>query len=411
MRIFLAIWLAPNVFFYGTGLVRTDIQQRIAPFNDETNEKSKFKKIKVHRDADDVTKQRNYCGNYSKYYPGELRTDIDENGYKFVIKMNNMGFRGHDIIDKKEPGTIRIVTLGGSSTFGYRDRDDETYPYYLEEILNKHSNKIDGDKIKRYEVINLGIPTLKAENIWSLFMNEGLKLNPDIVTFYEGINDVSSGQDTPDLNKQNTRNKYSIYLLRTYRKMTQRSVLFAFTANLIDHVFTNYKVSDLASDKQLSKENHTQLPMELPAFFEIISKDVAKRQEAMTSSFLNNIDKINSECKKHHILFIISNQQVSSCTFAPSKLRGLTYQDEVIFVINKLRNNDKISLHQLHLLKHYLLMDKLRTWCVDKNIMFVDTIKALDQDRDTLITYVHLNSRGNKIIAHEFADKISSLAP
>ena len=43
--------------------------------------------------------------------------------------------------------------------------------------------------------------------------------------------------------------------------------------------------------------------------------------------------------------------------------------------------------------------------------MFIDIIKALDYDRDTLITYVHLNHRGNKIIAQEFADKISSLSP
>ena len=43
MRIFLAIWLAPNVFFYGTGLVRTEIQQKIATFDYETKEEYKSK--------------------------------------------------------------------------------------------------------------------------------------------------------------------------------------------------------------------------------------------------------------------------------------------------------------------------------------------------------------------------------
>ena len=34
---------------------------------------------------------------------------------------------------------IRIVTLGASSTFVFHDRDNETYPYYLEQILNNVS--------------------------------------------------------------------------------------------------------------------------------------------------------------------------------------------------------------------------------------------------------------------------------
>ena len=56
--------------------------------------------------------------------------------------------------------------------------------------------------------------------------------------------------------------------------------------------------------------------MELPAFFEAVSSNVSKRQEAMTSSFLNHLDMINRECKDHHIFFLIANQQAASCTFA-----------------------------------------------------------------------------------------------
>jgi len=41
-----------------------------------------------------------------------------------------------------------------------------------------------------------------------------------------------------------------------------------------------------------------------------------------------------------------------------------------------------------------------------ENVAFVDIIKAMDQDRDSLLSDVHLNPHGNKIIAQAFADKI-----
>src|SRR5262249_13086620 len=81
------------------------------------------------------------------------------------------------------PGVTRVVTLGASSTFGFSDRDDETYPYYLEQFLNHDAHG------KRFEVINLGIPHLKSDQIAALFEQEALPLRPDVVTFYEGIND------------------------------------------------------------------------------------------------------------------------------------------------------------------------------------------------------------------------------
>lgn len=406
MRIFMAIWLDPNLFFFGTGLVRTEIQRQIDPLGYDGRDDYKFKKIKREVDKADVTGQRLVCANYSKYFPGETRIDFDEKGEKFIIRMNNKGFRGPDIIDKKDLGTIRIITLGGSSTFGYHDRDDETYPYYLQEILNEYLKEHGIDKIKKFEVINLGIPTLRAENIHSLFINEALPLNPDLVTFYEGINNVSSEQDIRDYNKTNTQRKYYKNILSTYREIRHRSLLFAFTANFVNNVFLKYNISDLAEDNQIFKTIMPEKSMELPAFFKAVSSNMSKSQEAMTSSFLNHLDMINRGCKDHHIFFLVANQQAASCTFAHEKLKGTTYQDEVYYLINKLKNNEDITLHQLFLLKHAILMNAIRSWALKENVTFVDIINSLNQDRDTLLSNVHLNPRGNKIIAKEFADKI-----
>lgn len=77
-----------------------------------------------------------------------------------------------------------MVTLGASSTFGYYTRDDETYPHYLERYL---SQRLAAGS--RAEVINLGIPHLRSEEILALFRAEGLPLDPDVVTVYLGAND------------------------------------------------------------------------------------------------------------------------------------------------------------------------------------------------------------------------------
>ena len=101
-------------------------------------------------------------------------------------------FRGRDFQTQKAPGVIRVVTLGASSTFGYYDRDEETYPFLLETLLNAES-----PESLRFEVINLGIPHLKMASIYQLFMAEALPLQPDIVTFYEGNNDAGSISSPP----------------------------------------------------------------------------------------------------------------------------------------------------------------------------------------------------------------------
>jgi hypothetical protein len=406
IRIFMSIWLAPDLFFFGTGLVRTEIQRQIDPLGYETRDEYKFKKIKREADKADVTGQRLYCANYSKYSPGETRIDFDEEGKKFVIKMNNKGFRGPDIIDKKDSGTIRIITLGGSSTFGYHDRDNETYPYYLQEILNDCLKQHKIDKIKKFEVINLGIPTLRVDNIYSLFINEALPLSPDIVTFYEGINNVSSEQNIREFNTKYKHNKYYMNISRIWRDIRHRSLLCTFVANLSNNVFVKYNISDLTEDNQIFKGSMPEKSLGLPDFFKTVSSNMSKKQEAMTSSFLNHLDMINRGCKDHHIFFLVANQQASSSTFAHEKLKGKTYQDEVLFVANKIINNDNITLHQLLLLKHAILMNAIRSWSLKENVEFVDIINALNQNRDTLLSNVHLNPRGNKIIAKEFADKI-----
>lgn len=78
---------------------------------------------------------------------------------------------------KKPENTIRIFALGGSTTYGTCE-DKETYPYYLQEILNNN-----------YEVINVGFPLGKMVNTYGRF-KEILQYQPDIIIIYAAWNDA-----------------------------------------------------------------------------------------------------------------------------------------------------------------------------------------------------------------------------
>ncbi|HET6349237.1 MAG TPA: hypothetical protein VFH88_09155, partial [Candidatus Krumholzibacteria bacterium] len=158
-RLYFAHQLGSSLLFYGTDLNR-------------------------ERGDDSHSGYMNLLDGYFKYHPHEKRFTRDkETGRLIPVGINSRGFRGREFSTAKAPGVTRIVTLGASSTFGFSDRDDETYPYYLEQFLNRDAHG------KRFEVINMGIPHLKSNQIVALFEQEVLPLRPDIVTFYEGIND------------------------------------------------------------------------------------------------------------------------------------------------------------------------------------------------------------------------------
>jgi hypothetical protein len=121
----------------------------------------------------------------------------------FRGSINSRGFRGGEFDESKELGVTRIVTLGSSSTFGYYDRDNETYPYYLEQKLNQ---RLAGTA--RFEVINLGIPHLRSEEILALFYAEAIPLHPDVITFYEEVNDAARGNPSVNVSDKNNSRTY-----------------------------------------------------------------------------------------------------------------------------------------------------------------------------------------------------------
>lgn len=314
---------------------------------------------------ENVQRHENIAAGYSKYFPNQVRYDTDaDTGERFVVQINRHGFRGEDFEIEKRPGVVRVVTLGASSTFGYHDREDETYPYYLEQRLRDRCAGID------VEVINLGIPHMTAEQILALFVAEALPMDPDIVTFYEGINDASAtnpgGAAPPEA--------LSLYK-RLSRYVRQRSLLLKFVHGTM----------------QESRFSEAQ---------------IRAHEEKQRAAFVTNLTRILDESRKRGIRFVVSTQQAKSGLVPDPEISAVPYAEEIDRIRAKLAGDGWLSAMEMFLLTHSGLMADLRDWASRNGVPLADGIAALDRDRDQLTSWVHLKPKGNELLADALADAI-----
>jgi lysophospholipase L1-like esterase len=101
------------------------------------------------------------------------------------FSINSSGFRGSEFRTLKSAGTVRILCLGDSCTFGTAGLEDaDTYPAVLEKILNKSQRSVN------FEVINAGMPGYSVfEGFMLLKIRELMELKPDFVIVCYGWND------------------------------------------------------------------------------------------------------------------------------------------------------------------------------------------------------------------------------
>jgi hypothetical protein len=87
-----------------------------------------------------------------------------------ILNTNSTGLRGKtDYNYGRNDSRVRILTLGDSFTFGDEVSDNETYPYYLQQL------------IPNAEVINLGMHGYGHDQMLIFLREEGVKYKPDII--------------------------------------------------------------------------------------------------------------------------------------------------------------------------------------------------------------------------------------
>lgn len=102
----------------------------------------------------------------------------------FDLHTNAQGLRNGPIEPRGRAGTLRILAVGDSCTFGSGAGQDETWPAQLESRL--------ADRLARpVEVLNAGVPGFTSYQALRYLGLEGFALEPDAVVFTSGINDAS----------------------------------------------------------------------------------------------------------------------------------------------------------------------------------------------------------------------------
>lgn len=114
--------------------------------------------------------------------------------------MNRLGYRGKERDVQRTPGTIRVVTLGDSCTFGIVSSQRQTYPAVAERELNRRLTA------NRVEVLNGGVPGYSSWQALQALRRKWIDFAPDVVTFYLGWNDTAPAVFVADKDQTPLRN-------------------------------------------------------------------------------------------------------------------------------------------------------------------------------------------------------------
>ncbi len=106
-----------------------------------------------------------------------------------VRQHNNMGYRNNDDIELlKDSSTIRILVLGGSTTYGAGvDKPENTWSAQMQKLLNKSLSKLSTYKV---EIINGGLCWATSAELLNHYIFRDRSFNPDIVILHTGGNDA-----------------------------------------------------------------------------------------------------------------------------------------------------------------------------------------------------------------------------
>lgn len=371
-RVYVGWQIGPSVLFFGTRWSHEVVA--MAPERSAVLRDVYQRGLRGYDDANhNVRQHQNARGGYSKYFPHQLRTTYDaDTGEKYPVRINDRGFRGPDWSAEKPAGVVRVAALGASSTLGYNDPDDGTYPAILERELDA------AGCASRYEVMNFGIPHLTSAEIVALFLAEAVPLAPDVVTFYEGLNDAASIEGEGGSHAAPPRPRSAFQSAGIWTR--DHLVLGALADEIVKERMRRYTAGD-------------------------VKEYLAGRPEG----FVANLERLRQECAARGILLVVVKQQARSLLVPREMIHGVTYADEVAQVREKLAREGWVGQRERFFLAHAEILAAEERWAKAAGVPFVDAAAALDGDREVLVSWVHLSRRGNQMLAEAIAPEILRL--
>ena len=149
------------------------------------------------RDPYQVHKYANRYVSFQTFPNLQLMTEVEEglpgmNG-RHHFTTNNLGFRGDDLITPKPDNEYRVFLVGGSTTEGFYLDDRQSLEALLQQALN---DNLAGDIVVK--VYNSGRSGHASDDHNSLIIHRLAHLEPDMIIYFSGINDLFKGMSGYD---------------------------------------------------------------------------------------------------------------------------------------------------------------------------------------------------------------------
>jgi lysophospholipase L1-like esterase len=292
------------------------------------------------------------------------------------IRINDRGFRGRDFSPKKSG--FRVICMGGSSTFGFYNRDDHTYPALLERALHA------GTARSSIEVLNAGIPHSTTSNIVAMLRGEIRQYHPDVVTFYEAFNDAGIVMDE---NWMQVAARWMHGHFATY--VALKRVVAAVGGPMLHSKWATY------------------LPQSNAAYIERQISLHVPRFERNLEAFVDVVRSIGAEP-------ILIRQPITTKHSSDHPHgrpdRNLTYEQEVEWIRDNLRRHGWVSSIEALMLVHQALLETVDRVALKHRVKVVDNVVITDRHPEFFASYVHLTEQGNAALAAATADVIAPLS-
>ena len=313
----------------------------------------------------------------NKVIPGEYKTKLrDGRIVKYTI--NSKGFRNKEFNTKKNT-EHRIISFGGSTTMGIESPDDRTYPAILEQILI--------DKNIDAEVLNFGFGSKSLNFIKDLYLFESLTYKPDFISIYSARNSIMYDSIGTKLKIDTVNNpklqKINFFLINNIMSF-----------RLLYKIYKKILSSNIDSKKIISPFNE-KIEHNIYYFLE---------------QYFNTIKQIVDHADKNEIKVILIKQAFYINPEVQKIIREKTL-DNLIDTLQNLREIKTFDLSykdMFWIVTITILNKQLEKFNHYKNVVVVDPIYDLIENKKNFEDFLHLTDKGNYILANSIFKKIKN---
>lgn len=307
------------------------------------------------------------------------------------FKVNTKGFQEEEFIIPKKADTFRILAIGDSFTLGV-----VPYENNFISIIKRRIR----EEINSIEVYNLGIPATTMRDYLSLFVDEGLELNPDMI-----IVNIFIGNDIHDSIAKKESSLYTLRLFQYLRAIYLYNENEAIWTKRIGADTNAYAYDD--NVKTMSDSVYYKLQKDLFIIY-FDHKHALGRLKHNYASMFRDLNTLNEICKSKNIKLLVA--------LLPSEVqvdRDLKKVLENEFINELPKSGEFQSIEAFTKTINYSLPNKLVKEELNKlNIKHLDMLEQFQEKSKSTRLYKpndsHWNIAGNELAANLLYDFLLS---